>query len=253
MGKEKIVIVPVHNQFAYVKTCIASVLTSDNDCTIIVVDDGSTEKELIDWYDDYSYLFTVLYNETAQGFSAACNRGIQYALDNFDFNVLCLLNSDAEVVTEKWFDKVSYFFEAGDKIGVAGVVSDNAMAQTIHDIPTYLKTIDKKPTVYCNIIHGFAYFISRDLIQTIGMFDVNTFVAYGGEDDYSLRSIKNGFNNIIVGSVFVKHKGEASYSSSVRSKFIKTTLPTLQRRWGYKYVSDCVKQANRAGQYLNNI
>lgn len=250
MNKEQIVIIPVHNQLLYVQKAISSVIKNTQIPIIIVVDDGS-DVETRHWLFTNPFIH-LLTNETAQGFSAACNKGIQYASDNFDFNCLCLLNSDAEVVTENWFDKVEHYFVNGDNVGVASVMSDNAMAQTVKDIPKYLNSIESKPAVLTHICHGFAYWISKKAIETIGVFDVKTFPAYGGEDDYSLRSIKHGFNNIIVGSVLIKHKGETSYTEAVRTKFIKTTLPALQRRWGYKYVAECVNQANKIGQYLNN-
>jgi len=254
MNKQQVIIIPVHNQLSYVQKCINSIIGNTLDAKIIIVDDGS-DFDTKDWINLQTVLYNVfaLRNETAQGFSAACNKGIQYALDNFDFNCLCLLNSDADVVTENWFDKVEEKFVTGNKIGVASVMSDNAMAQTVKNIDKYLNEIEQKPTVYCNFVHGFCYFVSKELIETIGLFDETTFPHYGSEDDYSLKSIKSGFKNIIVGSVFVKHNNETSYTHAVRAKFVKTTLPALQRRWGYKYVADCVNQANKAGQYLNNI
>ena len=252
MNKSQIVIVPVHNQLEHLKKCVNSVL--DKHIEIIVIDDGSdSETQLWIAHNAQNEMFIALRNETAQGFSAACNKGIQYALDNFNFNCLCLLNSDAEVVTEGWFDKVENYFINGDNVGVASVMSDNAMAQTIKNIPEYLKVIDTKPAVLTHIAHGFCYFISKKAIEELGSFDEKTFPAYGGEDDYSLRSIKFGFNNIIIGSVFVKHHGEASYTPAVRTRFVKITLPTLLRRWGHRYVSDCVAQVNEIGKYLNNI
>lgn len=254
MSKQQVIIIPVHNQLPFLQKCIGSVVYKTFDPIVIVVDDGSTESDIKFWLqENVEGKFYLLSNETAQGFSAACNKGIQYAIDNFYFNCLCLLNSDAEVVTENWFDKVEEKFVTGNKIGVASVMSDNAMAQTVKNIDKYLNEIEQKPTVYCNFVHGFCYFVSKELIETIGLFDETTFPHYGSEDDYSLKSIKAGFKNIIVGSVFVKHNNETSYTHAVRAKFVKTTLPTLQRRWGYKYVADCVNQANKAGQYLNNI
>ena len=258
MSKHKVVIVPVHNQGEYLKKCINSFIdyTFVNRYELIVVNDGSTDKDtniFINYLESLSPFITVLKNQTAQGFSAACNKGIQYALDNFDFNCICLLNSDAEVVTENWFDKVEHYFVNGENVGVASVMSDNAMAQTVKNVPEYLKVIDSKPAVLTPLCHGFAYWISKKLIETVGLLDDKMFPNYGSEDDYSLKSLKAGFNNIMIGSVFIKHKGEASYSSAVRTKFVKITLPLLMNKWGRKYVADCVIKYNKCGTYLNNI
>lgn len=266
MSKQKIVIIPVHNQLPYLIKCIESVHKNNRETvfkdgdytasniTLIVVDDGSTEEDCKYFFDlKMDGGFILLRNETAQGFSAACNKGIQYALDNFDFNCLCLLNSDAEVVTENWFDKVEHYFINGDNVGVASVMSDNAMAQTVKDYSTYKEKIDNKPAVESPLVHGFCYIISKKLIETIGLLDEKLFPHYGSEDDYSLKSLKAGFTNIIIGSVYVKHNNETSYTHAVRAKFVKKTLPLLMQKWGSRYVANCVKKYNDCGIYLNNI
>ena len=253
MNKQQVIIIPVHNQLPYLIKAIESVIRKTKDYELIIVDDGSTDYNIREYLSSNEGIFTLLINETAQGFSAACNKGIQYALDNFDFNCICLLNSDAEVVTENWFDKVEQYFVNGENVGVASVMSDNAMAQTVKNVPEYLKVIDSKPAVLTPLCHGFAYWISKKLIENVGLLDDKLFPSYGSEDDYSLKSLKAGFNNIMIGSVFVKHKGEASYSSAVRTKFVKITLPLLMNKWGRKYVADCVVKYNKCGTYLNNI
>ena len=219
---------------------------------IIIIDDGS-DAETAQWINLQEILANVvtIRNETAQGFSKACNQGMDYAMKHYDFTCLCVLNSDAEIVTDNWFDKVEEHFEQDPIIGVAGVMSDNALAQTVKNVDRYLKTIDTKPSVFCHIIHGFCYFISKRLIETLGHFDAETFPHYGSEDDYSLKAMKAGFHNLIVGSVFVKHKAEASYSSSVRTEYLKTSLPNFQKRWGKNYVDACVRQAWEINKHLN--
>lgn len=250
--KKKVIIIPVHNQLTFVQKCVKSVFANTKNFELIIVDDGSAE-ETEEWIrkNEKPLQYKRIRHEQAMGFSKSCNDGIDYAMENFDFTCLCLLNSDAEIVTNEWFDRVENWYDMGEKVGVAGVMSDNALAQTIKNIPLYLKYIDTKPTIFCNIVHGFCYFIGKELISTIGHLDGYTFPHYGSEDDYSLKAIKYGFKNIIVGSVFVKHNNETSYTHDVRAKFLKTTLPTLIKRWGRLYVNDCVVQANKAGQYLN--
>jgi len=248
-----VIIIPVHNQLAYLKKCVASVIKHTKDYELIIVDDGSTELDMKEWLSENEGIFTLLINETAQGFSNACNKGIQYAMNNFDFYCLCLLNSDAETITENWFDKVNACFESDEKIGIAGVVSNNAMTQTIHDVNKYMKKIDEKPTLYCHLIHGFCYFISKKLIYKIGMLDEFTFPHYGSEDDYSMKSLRAGFNNIIVGSVMVLHNNETSYTHQVRADYLKYSMPNFLNRWGRSYINDCGAQATKIGKHLNNI
>jgi GT2 family glycosyltransferase len=240
--KKQIVVIPVHNQLPFFVKALESVITHSPDAVIIVVDDGSTDLETSRYLERNSDSYIFLKNNVAKGFSSACNKGIQYAIDVFDFHCICLLNSDAEVVTEDWFTKVEKYFIQMKDTGVASVMSDNAMAQTIKDVPNYLRRIHRKPFMYSPLAHGFCYFISKRLIEKIGLLDEIAFPHYGSEDDYSLKSIKNGFKNMIIGSVFVKHNNETSYTHDVREEYVKISLPALLDKWGKKYVDDCVRR-----------
>lgn len=246
-----VVIIPVHNQLHLLKRCIDSVIAKTNDLKLIVVDDGSTDKETSEWIENNYPLFDVIKHETAQGFSKACNDGIRYALDNYDFTCLCLLNSDTVIVTDDWFDKVRWYFENGENVGIASVMSDNALAQTVKDPQTYMSKIDKKPAVYSYLLHGFCYFIRRELIEKIGMLDEVEFPHYGSEDDYSLKSLKEGWKNLLVGSVFVHHDNAQSYSQAQRTKIVAKSYPALIKRWGRAIVNRTGTMSVRAGEYVN--
>jgi GT2 family glycosyltransferase len=249
-----VVIIPVHNQLPYLIKCVETVLHKTKDLELIIVDDGSTDKECIEWIErnELPLNFHRIRHEKAMGFSKSCNDGIDFAMEKFDFICLCLLNSDTEIVTESWFDKVLLHYENGEKIGVAGVMSDSALAQTVNHKNEYLARIDKKPSVHSYLIHGFCYFIARELIMTIGKLDEDMFPHYGSEDDYSLSAIEAGFTNIVIGSVFVHHNNATSYSNAKRSVIVKKSYPDLISRWGNGFVDRCGVQSVRAGKYINN-
>jgi GT2 family glycosyltransferase len=237
----KIVIIPVHNQLDYLIKCIESLLKKTYDFELIIVNDGSTDEDIIKWFNNCELNCTIIHHKEALGFSRACNSGIDFAIENFDFECLCLLNSDTEIITNNWFDKVEIYFKENDNIGVASVVSNNAGIQTVDD--KYLINIDEKRTVITYLPHGFCYFISKKLINTIGRFDDDLFPHYGSEDDYSLKSIQYGFVNILVGSVYIKHKGSTTYSTEKRKTIIKSSLPNLINRWGDDKVQKLIKQS----------
>jgi GT2 family glycosyltransferase/glycosyltransferase involved in cell wall biosynthesis len=248
---KNVVIIPVHNQLHYLKACVATVIEKTRNLKLIIVNDGSTDKEINHWLEN-NIDCTLINHEKPLGFSAACNAGIEYAMSNIDFYSLCLLNSDTEIITDDWFDIVEKEMKRND-IGIAGPVSNNAVCQTIRDPATYMQTIETKQIVNTPLVHGFCYFIRKDVISKLGLLDGQLFPHYGSEDDYSLRALRFGFHNAVVGSVFVKHNGEASYSSSTRSELLKTSLPNLSNRWGQAYVGECVTLATKAFKTLNNI
>jgi GT2 family glycosyltransferase/glycosyltransferase involved in cell wall biosynthesis len=246
-----VVIIPVHNQLDYVKACVKTVIEKTSKLKLIIVDDGSTDPEIEKWVKS-ELDCTYIRHGKAQGFSAACNAGIQYAINNFSFDTLCLLNSDTEIMTDNWFNKVQSVMQSNN-IAIAGPISNSAVYQTIIDLPTYLQTIDTKPMLPTIFVHGFCYFIRRDVVLKIGILDVTVFPHYGSEDDYSLRAIKFGYKNAMIGSVFVKHHGETSYSKDGRAELLKTSLPNLSDRWGATYVSQCVADTHQSYKKLNNI
>ena len=250
--KHKIIIIPVHNQLPYLKKCIDSIVENTKRFKLIIVNDGSTDNETTDWINKNLSKHHIITHNKPMGFSVACNDGIDYAMENFDFNCLCLLNSDTEIVTKNWFNRVEFEIVTHKKIGVASVVSNNANFQTIKNVTQYMKKIDEKPTLDSIFIHGYCYFMSKDLIMTIGRFDNDLFPHYGGEDDFSIKSIKAGFQNIIVGSVFIRHKGAMSYSADKRSEMTKKTLRDLMNRWGKEYVAECVELAINVQNKLNS-
>jgi GT2 family glycosyltransferase len=245
----KVIIIPVHNQLDFLTECIASVEKNTKDFEIIIVDDGSTDEDMKSYLKESKY--RIISHENPQGFSQTCNDGITYAMKHFDFFSLCLLNSDAKVITKDWFDRVEDEMKKHQNVALASVVSNNATHQTIYDVDSYMKTIKDKPTFYTNLVHGFCFFISREAIKILGGFDVKEFPHYGSEDDYALRSIKAGFNNILVGSVLVNHKGSASYKKDVRETIIKKSLPSLLNRWSHEYVMKCVNASLEIQKELN--
>lgn len=251
--KNQVVIVPVHNQLSFLKKCIDSVIKNTEKLKLVIVDDGSTDDDTVKWINAQkkNIFIHVLRNEKAQGFSKACNLGIDYAMQNFDFTCLCLLNSDTEIIMRHWFTRVEKEFE-NKKIGVAGVMSDNAVAQTVYNVAQYLKEIDKKGTFSTVLVHGFCYFIGRNFIENCGRFDEDLFPHYGSEDDLSMRSVKNGYMNIIVGSVLVKHNAGTSYGRKTREQILKSSVPALLSRWHQSYVDSCIQAGLKIQQILNS-
>jgi len=250
---EQVVIIPVHNQLPYLQVCVRSVYANTKSPKVIIVDDGSTDEITAQWIDQSKQLYgyEIIRHDTAYGFSKACNDGIDYAIEHYDFNCLCLLNSDTEVRTPDWFSKVEWFFLNGDKIGLASVMSDNALAQTVTNYNRYMAKIDSKPSVYSYLLHGFCYFISKELIFKLGKLDEVVFPHYGSEDDYSLKSLKAGYNNLLVGTVFVHHANSKSYSESQRQKIILKSFPALNNKWGKHLVNSCGVMSVKAGRYIN--
>lgn len=251
---DNVVIIPVHNQLPYLVKCVESVIEKTKNLKLIIVDDGSTDKLTIDWIrkNEKKLGYYRIRHDSAMGFSKACNDGMKYAVENYDFTCLCLLNSDTIVQTDDWFGKVEYFYTNGENIGCASVMSDNALAQSIKNERSYLARIDSKPTVQSYLVHGFCYFISREAILKLGYLDDKEFPHYGSEDDFSLRCVTTGFTNLLVGSVFVRHNNATSYTDKQRQSIVIHSFPALNKRWGAGFVNRCGIMSAKAGKYIND-
>lgn len=251
--KDQVIIIPVHGQLPYLKVCVSSVYAKTQNPKVIIIDDGSpddgTKEWILDNQEKYGYI--TITHDKAQGFTKSVNDGMDYALEHYDFNCLCLLNSDTEVITDNWFQKVEWYFLNGENIGLASVMSDNALAQTVKNFGEYMSNIDHKPAVYSVLLHGFCYFISKKLIQEIGLLDDVMFPHYGSEDDYSMQSLKAGYKNLLVGRVFVHHANSKSYSEKQRQQIILKSFPDINNKWGKSLVNRCGVLSVKAGNYIN--
>jgi GT2 family glycosyltransferase len=244
---DSVIIIPVHNQIDLFRSCLCSVIGKTRDPKVIVIDDGSNEHEsrIMKRISEYNG-FIYHKNNEAQGFSKACNLGIDIAFKYFDFNVLCLLNSDTQISTPDWFVRAETAMMLDDKISCAGVLSNNAGH---HTMPFDYKP--KHKVVNCSLLHGFCIFIKRSVILRIGRLDDLTFPHYGSEDDFCLRAVSKGLKNVILDFVYVYHENCKSYGDDVRAKMIKKTIPTLQKRWGINYVENLVRDANNIKDILS--
>lgn len=233
-----LIVIPVHNQLDYLKKCIYSVELNTPKCKILLINDGS-DKGTTEWIEKSKYEF--IHNKKAQGYSTACNQGIEWAIKHKQ-RVVCLLNSDTEIKTENWYEKVKS--KIYNNICVAGVVGNNAGHQTIEvKNPDVLALFDR---VFVNVlIHGFCYFLNLDVLKKIGSLDAETFPHYGSEDDLCIRATKHGYRNIIYTGVYVFHHKSKSYTEEVRSKIMTNSVPALSERWGERNVRNYCLGANR--------
>jgi len=228
----RVVIIPVYNQLEYVQRSILSVIAKTPELKLIVVDDASPDNATADWLreNEKPLGFHLIRHDKSCNFSKSANDGIDYAMNNYEFNCLCVLNSDTEIVTEDWFEQIERKILTDEAVGVAGVVSNNAGIQSVVK-DKYLKRIHSKPTVKSIIVHGFCLFLSSKLLQVVGRYDHETFPSYLSDADFCMASLKSGFYNVVVGSVYVHHYGQISGIKDNK----KDPQDAFEAKWGVAY------------------
>nr|WP_294526643.1 glycosyltransferase family 2 protein [uncultured Rhodopila sp.] len=182
---------------------------------IIVVDNGSAEGSLAA-LEDLSIPFILLRNKCNLGFAGGVNVGIGRALaDGADY--IWLLNNDAEAAPDV-LDRMLPVLEADSTIGLASPLIRNGDANdeiefcgglwqnnsfdTTDDPLTYLAWAGSQPRRIWLV--ATAVLLRRSAVEKIGLFDEQLF-AYWEDNDYSVRSIKAGFRNVVVPEAVVRH------------------------------------------------
>jgi GT2 family glycosyltransferase/Tfp pilus assembly protein PilF len=256
------IIIPVHNQKELLEKCINSLIKkTKNSFQLILVDDSSNieTSTYCKKLRDQDIVSCYLQNQKPMGFSYSCNRGLRA----FKSDYYCLLNSDTEIGTYNWLEKIINVGESDKDIGILGVVSNNATSQsvpsegnllpnfTVDSFSNLIEILTENNNPEVPLINGFCYIIKNSALEKVGFFDEKKYPHYGSEDNYTFLAAKKGFKSVIVDSVFVYHKSNCSYKG-LREKIVSVTIPQFNNDWGLKKVKEAIEKSYAALQYLRD-
>jgi len=246
------IILPVYNALDDVKNCIESLYRNDSfEFNLIVIDDCS-ELETKEFLERESAFkgFKLLRNDENSRFTKSVNRGFNESKGDY----VVLLNSDT-IVTPRWIEKILRCFQSRKDIGIVGPLSNAASWQTvpkqkdptsndwlvnetpegysIDDMGLLIETISTRKYPIVPSVNGFCYAIKREVINAIGILDVEYFpTGYGEEDDFSIRAHNAGFKSAIVDDTYVFHAKSKSYTHEVRKVLTKGGRKSLDSKHG---------------------
>ncbi len=247
------IIVPVHNSAGLVHACVESIRRWTKDSThLILIDDASEDAEIAALLGGYASLpnVTVLHNAENRGYTYSCNRAIEAAGSD---DVL-LLNADTEV-GPRWLHRLRQIAYSDESIGSVTAVSDNAGAFSVPELETCcpipsswtLTQTQRALLQHCGGClpelpsgNGFCMYIKRELLDRVGLLDVEAFPqGYGEENDLCQRAERVGFRHVIAGDVFVRHVRSASFGEARRTalgvqgmEILRTRYPDYEEKVG---------------------
>lgn len=246
------IVVCVHNAIDDVRRCIPSVIDNLQDNhRLIIVDDGSDSETQRYLEDIASSLPGIILrrNEYAVGYTVAANLG----LSTSEASLVILLNSDT-IVTSGWAEKMADAVFSTPGGGIVSAMSNAASFQSlpdvvsdgpqtpINDLPVGLSPEDlnrmceqwaPERGVVVPLVHGFCFGITRDTLNTLGLFDdVNFKDGYGEENEYCFRAVAAGIWPVIATHTFVFHAKTKSYTSERRSKLVQRAQRKLYDMYG---------------------
>jgi GT2 family glycosyltransferase/glycosyltransferase involved in cell wall biosynthesis len=194
------IVVPVYNDAEVTRLCLQSVFehTSDIDCEVIVVDDGS-EPDSANQLRELEGV-RVVRNRSNLGFIKACDRGADKAAGEY----LVFLNNDT-LVHRGWLSSLLETFHYADSVGLVGakLLYPDGRLQEAGGIVwrdgtawNYGRGDDPNRPQYCYVrdvdyCSGACIAVPRDLFFQVGGFDEDYCPAYYEDVDlaFKLRAV----------------------------------------------------------------
>jgi len=218
------VIIPVHNAPEALDRCLATVTaTVPTGVEVIIIDDASTDAEigkvLRRWQQRVGPSWRFRFQQRNLGFVGTANRGMEMTRRD-----VVLLNSDTEA-TPGWLQGLQRCLASDPSIATATPWTNNG---EIASIPRFCEAnpAPRDPEAVARVIActgtaeypelptavGFCMAVTRHALDTLGLFDEETFgPGYGEENDFSMRAQLAGLRNVLCDDVYVVHQGGGSF------------------------------------------
>jgi O-antigen biosynthesis protein len=269
------IIICVHNALDDVRACVTSVRNGNYgnaEIRLILVDDGSAE-ETRDYLRDLatSPATLLIRNEVPGGYTKAANAGLKAATAR----TIVLLNSDT-IVPPNWLAKMTGLMERFPDVGMVGPLSNAASWQSVprllddnrqfavNELPpdtsvedydrrleASVGTISLRPRV--PLLNGFCIMLRRQVIDTIGYLDEDSFPrGYGEENDYCFRASDAGFGLMLAIDTYVFHAKSKSYGPATRNKLSEQGGAAFARKYPLHRIQGAVASM-RANPLLETV
>lgn len=243
--REVDIIIPIYNAYDDLQICVSSILkcTDTTKHRLILVNDASPDKRISPYIKSLEKEHVLaVENKENLGFSGSINRGIKVSGDRD----VILLNSDT-IVTSNWVEKIIECAYSDESIATVTPLSNNA---TLCSVPEFLtenqlpegysleryadliETVSMRLYPRIPVANGFCMFIKREVIEKIGLFDMDTFQrGYGEENDFCYRAEQVGYHHVMCDNTYIYHTGTTSFVSDEKRKYIEEHQKILTERY----------------------
>lgn len=234
-----------------IKKCLTSVFKIDYpNFEVVFVDNNSTDGSLELVKSNFSKA-NFIKNEENLGYASGNNIGIRFSLERMAEYVL-VLNNDTEVEKD-FLTKLIEVAEEDEKIGITSPVIMDGNTKQIWFSGGKIDWLKMK-TLHLQNVHTEAYFesdfitgcsmlVKAEVFKKIGLFDEDFFL-YWEDADFSLRSKKAGFKNIVVSASWIYHFEKSEGQKKAKTYwlvvsgliFFQKNAPALMRPWINTYL-----------------
>lgn len=232
------IIIPVYNAYEDLLDCVKSVLIHQVDYRIILINDKSTDEQVVDLLkkikNKVSSDVVVIENESNSGFVKTVNKGMKISGSD-----VILLNSDT-IVTKGWAWKLQKCAYSSENIATVTPLTNYSSICSVpnfyeyNEIPKgftldsfsqFIEEISLRQYPEIPTAVGFCMYIKRKVLDEIGYFDEDAFGrGYGEENDFCMRAIKKEYVNVLCDDTYILHTGGKSFlheKSKLRDEHIQ--------------------------------
>ncbi len=251
------IIIPTRDQAALVEACIKSVLlkTQYPRFEILLVDNGSTEKESFDaWERLKGSGVKVLRDDAPFNFSRLNNVAAAVATGE----VFCLLNNDTEVITADWLNTlVSHALRpevgavgarllypngavqhAGVVLGLGGIAGHSHYAFPA-ELDGYFSRVRLTSTF--SAVTGACLVVRRELYQEVGGLDEKHLAVAFNDLDFCLKLSAKGYRCVYAPDAVLYHHESVSRGHEddpVKVARLQSEASVMYERWGPLIAND---------------
>ena len=244
------VILPVYNAYHTLLDCLQSLLLSEGNFDVHIINDASTDKRVLPLLEVFisknNLNWKLESNRKNLGFVETVNIGMQLSTKD-----VVLLNQDVilatqtlhllhqKAISENDLASLTPLSNNAEIASVPKICTNNTMPLNIETraMVCAQTTSPIFPEIPTGV--GFCMYITRTALNKIGYFDAQTFGhGYGEENDFCCRATAAGLKNIICDTAYAAHIGNQSFSE-LGMKPNEKALSIIQER--YPWYIDAVK------------
>ena len=252
-------IIPTKNQYSLLKSCIDSInnTTSYDNIEIIIIDNQSNEKEVLDYLDSLQVpphkVRVIKYNKPFN-YSAINNFAVKHATGS----LIAFINNDIEVINKNWLEEMVYHAlrpeigcvgaklyypdgtiqHGGVILGIKGTAS-HAHKHFPGDHPGYFNRLSVVHNV--SAVTAACLVMRKALFEEVEGFDeVNLKVAYN-DVDLCLKVRELGYRNLWTPHAELIHhesKSRGKKRSWWQRRKLRKEARYLQQKWGDALLND---------------
>ena len=252
IGNPKVsILIPNKDNSKLLKDAINSIIenTTYNNYEIVVIENGSTEKETLKYYDELKDKPKVKILRIDENGEFNYSRLINLGVKNVDGDFVLQLNNDTKILTKNWLEMmIGYsqqkeigavggrlYYEdktiqhAGIIVGLSGIAGNMLV-----NLPYGEKAYFGREAATRNVaaVTGACLLCRRELYEEVGYMDEEQFKVAFNDVDFCLKLLEKGYRNVYIPYVELYH-----YESKTR---------------GYEYSKEKEERFNREAENFKN-